>query len=167
MFLQKRVSSHPAAVGDQLGQESRSALPDHLLHHHCSGIPTFIDQNWHFHALKKSVKAMQRASSLRCCSTLGSSIQKQCIHPRTLQASCPCISIRHSPRHTNSSHTSQQHVQQFQSCIARASSPENPEVSMEELFAAELANRQAAEAQSAEVAAAAVFDGPALLALLR
>lgn len=38
---------------------------------------------------------------------------------------------------------------------------------MEELFAAELANRQAAEAQSAEVAAAAVFDGPALLALLR
>jgi hypothetical protein len=38
---------------------------------------------------------------------------------------------------------------------------------MEELFAAELANRQAAEAQSAEVAAAAFFDGPALLALLR
>jgi hypothetical protein len=38
---------------------------------------------------------------------------------------------------------------------------------MEELFAAELANRQAAEAKQAEVAAAAVFDGPALLALLR
>lgn len=38
---------------------------------------------------------------------------------------------------------------------------------MEELFAAELASRQAAEANQAEVAAAAVFDGAALLALLR
>lgn len=38
---------------------------------------------------------------------------------------------------------------------------------MEELFAAELAARAATEAKQAEVAAAAVFDGPALLALLR
>jgi hypothetical protein len=38
---------------------------------------------------------------------------------------------------------------------------------MEELFAAELATRAATEAKQAEVAAAAVFDGPALLALLR
>lgn len=42
-----------------------------------------------------------------------------------------------------------------------------PNQSMEELFAAELASRQAAEANQAEVAAAAVFDGAALLALLR
>jgi hypothetical protein len=40
-------------------------------------------------------------------------------------------------------------------------------MSFEELFAAEVASRQATEAQQAEVAAAAVFDGPALLALLR
>jgi hypothetical protein len=39
--------------------------------------------------------------------------------------------------------------------------------SMEELFAAEVASRQAAETQAAEAAVASSFDGPALLALLR
>lgn len=77
----------------------------------------------------------------------------------------------HTPKHVAilqrgrvcpSLHTSmQQH-------IARAAGPaENPEVSIEEMFAAELQSRAAAEAKQAEVAAAAVFDGAALLALLR
>lgn len=62
----------------------------------------------------------------------------------------------------------QRHVQQCTVATRAGASPEpNPEVSMEELFAAELASRQAAEANQAEVAAAAVFDGAALLALLR
>ena len=63
--------------------------------------------------------------------------------------------------------SSRKQLHSVQLRIARASSSENPEVSMEELFAAELANRQAAELKQAEVAAAAVFDGSALLALLR
>lgn len=51
--------------------------------------------------------------------------------------------------------------------ISQASEGPADKVSIEELFAAELANRQAVEAHAAEAAAAAVFDGPALLALLR
>jgi hypothetical protein len=41
------------------------------------------------------------------------------------------------------------------------------ELSLEQRLAAELASRQAAEAKAAESAAAAAFDGTALLGLLR
>lgn len=61
----------------------------------------------------------------------------------------------------------QQHAHHLQPVVAGASSSDNPEVNIEQLFASELANRQAAEAKQAEVAAAAAFDGTALLALLR
>lgn len=44
---------------------------------------------------------------------------------------------------------------------------DSPEFSLEERFAAELAARQAADAQAAEKAAASTFDGQALLILLR
>lgn len=66
-------------------------------------------------------------------------------------------------------HQQQQQQRHAQQCTVatRASGGQDEPVSIEELFAAELASRQAAEANQAEVAAAAVFDGAALLALLR
>lgn len=86
---------------------------------------------------------------------------------KSCQVRCPSVSIRPVLQHISSRCPIQQHTQWLQPCTVRTSSAEDPGSSMEELFAAELAHRQAAEAKQAEVAAAAVFDGPALLALLR
>lgn len=100
-------------------------------------------------------------ASLNCTTSRGS-LKQQARAQRAAQR-CPSAAMRPRSNMCPSLHTSmQQH-------IARASASDGPDpsVSMEEMFAAELATRAAAEAKQAEVAAAAVFDGAALLALLR